>query len=630
MTKPFHPALLQPGDMVRHYRVVRRLGNGGFAFVFQVEEGGRFYTLKMAARPPSDEDEAREDERAFREAVSLGHFRHPNLLAVRELGRWPDLEGGHFFFVTDYVPGSTFNAWRWGTQAALRRLVTVSSELAQVLAELHERGVCHRDIKADNVLVRDGDDKPFLIDFGAVFLPGAYTLTRELPPVTFHNMPPEVAAFLRGGEWEQGAHFPAQPAADLYAFGALLYEALTDCHPFNPRLSPEKLLLAIEFLPPVEPVQLDPRVPPGLNELVMRLLAKAPEQRPPSARAVHEELVRMLEREGDTEAWTALYAFPTTRDGAGPRAEAQPGEGAGTPEVLEAPRHPTASSRQATDDSPPSPERDAPVVSETVGPNSTGREARWYRKGWGRALVVLALFLLLLGIGWGFIRTLCASVLEGACSGAASTALAPPAPSEEGCEPLHFSTPRSFRETLALLCAVSTHFLACTGAPVRPDVGGFLERCPPEARLTALRLGFGKRLFTAVELTTVTDAGLGKTSLRNVRSGPMEGWIFLPDESIRRVTGEAKVLPDRVYVQFDRIYLDGLYPSTPGRMATPICAVVVSDLDRTKFGVLTHAALPDEGVEVDPSKVDRIPDAAVINAPMVDTYVQVPDRHFPE
>jgi serine/threonine-protein kinase len=619
MTKPFHPDLLQPGDMVRHYRVVRRLGSGGFAVVFLVEEGGRLYRLKMAVRPPGDEDEAREDERAFREAISLGHFRHPNLLEVRELGRWPQLEGGYFFHVTNYVPGSPFNTWRWETQAPLCRVVRVLSELALVLAELHERGVFHRDLKADNVLVGEGDDKPLLIDFGAVWLPGTYTLTRGLPPVTFHNMPPEVATFLREGEWERGAHFPARASADLYAFGALLYEALTDCHPFNPRLPAEMLLLAIELVPPAAPRQLDSRVPPALSELVMRLLAKEPEQRPPSASAVHEELVRMLEREGDTEAWTAPYAFASAST------EAPPVEARPEPSVD------AASSIHTDGGTPPPSGSEAEVAAGAPEPGSGKREAGAPRKGGKRGLAVVALVLLLLGIGWGVVRTVCASVLVGTCSGAASTALVLPAPSDKGCDLLPRSTPKPLSKPLALLCAVSAHVLACVGAPVRPDVGGFLERCPPEARQTAVRLGFEKRPFTSVELTTVTNAGrVEREGYRNVRSGPMEGWMYLPDGSIRQVSGEAKVLPDRVYVQFDRIYLDGVYP-TPGRVPSPFCAVVVSERDRTRFGVLTYAASPDEGgAGVDPAQVEHGADTTVLNAPMVDTYVQLPGHHFPE
>ncbi|WPB77121.1 protein kinase [Archangium violaceum] len=618
MTKPFHPDLLQPGEMVRHYRVVRRLGSGGFANVFLVEHAGRSYTLKIAARPPGNEDEAREDERAFREAISLGHFRHPNLLTVRELGRWPELEGGHFFFVTDYVPGATFNTWRWRTHAPLRRFIRVLVELVLVMAELHERGVCHRDIKPDNVLVREGDDKPFLIDFGAVFLPGAYTLTRELPPVTFHNMPPEVAAFLRGGTWEEGAHFPASPAADLYAFGALLYEALTDCHPFNPRLPLDKLLLAIEFVPPVEPGQLDPRVPPGLSSLVMRLLAKDPAQRPPSARAVHEELMRLLEGEGDTEAWTEPYAFATEEGAAAPPGESQSEEeAAGSREVPE---------------SPPVSESAAPAASDSVGTGDAERDAGRPPGRWRRGLAVFAFVLLLIGIAWGFGRTVFASALEAVCSGAASTALVPPAPSEKGCEALLFTPPKSFRETHALLCAASVQFLACSGAPVRPDAGGFLEQCPPEARQTAARAGFAQMPFTDVELVTGVEVGNeASPALLNVRSGPMEGWMFLPnDERSYRVTGEAKVFQKRFYVRFDRIYLDALYP-TRGIVPSPICAVVVSDREPTKkFGVLTYEIDKPIGAEIDPAKVVyRGADAAILNSQLVDVYVQLPGRQYP-
>jgi serine/threonine-protein kinase len=621
MTKSFHPDLLQPGDTIRHYRVVRRLGRGGFATAFLVEHEGKPYTLKMAAHPPSVDDEAREDERALREAISLGHFRHPNLLVVHETGRWPDLARGHFFFVTDYIPGSTFNEWRWRTHAPLRRLVEVLAEVALVLAEVHERGVCHRDIKADNVLVREGDEKPFLIDFGAVFLPGAYTLTQALPPVTLHNMPPEVAAFLRMGEWEDGARLPAKPAADLYALGALLYEALTDCHPFNPRMPPGQLLLAIESLPPAEPMRLDPRVPPDLNTLVMKLLAKEPEQRPSSARAVHEELVRVLRRDGDTEAWMAPYAFSTERE-----EELLPsgaGEVQGVPVGAD----------------------DGEGASVEVGRTGERQEAPHRREtphaGWERVLAVLALGWVLLGIGWWLVRAVCAPAWEEACRGAASTSLAMPAPTERGHTPvltswtdddssLFSAPPRPLGGICALLgvCAASVNLLACVGAPVRPDSGAFLDRCPPEALATAEKMNL-KGHYARVELMTTTLAGVTNSAAINIRTGPMEGWMILPDDRIYWVKGEARVFPDLVYVHFDRIYLDQLHP-TPGRVPSPICAVVVNEFSPKEFGVMTYAALPHRGVEIDPTRVDHSPDAALLNVPMVQVYVQRPGRRFPD
>jgi serine/threonine-protein kinase len=475
--------------------------------------------------------------------------------------------------------------------------VRVAAELALVLAELHERGVCHRDIKADNVLVRDGDDKPFLIDFGAAFLPGAYTLTRGLPPVTLHNMSPEVAAFLRGGEWEAGVSFPAHPAADLYAFGALLYEALTDCHPFNPRLPAEKLLLAIEFLPPVEPARLDPRVPPELNALVMRLLAKEPELRPPSARAVHEELTRLLERDGDTEPWRVPYGFPPAR-----------GEKA-SPEVRLLP------AVSATALAAEQPVEERPPPEEGTSRPLVGRR-RW--------LAVFALVLVLLGLGSWLVRV--------APTDKGTPPMFSSATDEASCPP-SFTFPRSLREVCVLLgaCAASVNLLACARAPVRPDTGGFLERCPPEALETATRLKLGR--IAGVELVTPTWAGVEEDEAFNVRTGPMEGWMnvadIMSDEIVaHRVTGEAKVFPDRVYIQFDRIYLDQTHP-TPGRVPTPICAVAVHDYGE-EFGVPTFAARPNGGVEVDPAKVDRSPDATVINSKGIPVYIQRPGVRFPK
>jgi serine/threonine-protein kinase len=616
MTSPSHPDLLQPGDAVWHYQVVRHLGSGGFSTVLLVEHAGQEFTMKLATRPPSQADESRTDERAFREAVALGHFRHPHLPEVRELGRWPDLKSGFFFVVTDYIPGSTFNPWRWRTQPSLHRFVSKLAEVAAVVADLHERGVVHRDLKADNILVRDGDEKPFLADFGSASLPGGYPLTQVLPPGTFHNMPPECAAFLLGGEWESGARLPAHPAMDLYGLGTLLYEALTDCHAFNPRLPRHVLALAIESLPPVPPLRLDPRVPPGLNDLTMRLLAKKPEQRPASAQAVHEELLRMLKTEGKTEPWTVPYGFAEPSEDAAlaiqrPKVLGEGGEPARRPEE--------PMPRPEEGPVPPPGEKKAETPPPAGQPEGA-RKAPGWRK-WGVALLVLALGWVLLGVGWKGVRAGYATAVEVACSGADRP--------EKGLHPM-FSFHRaddtpSQPSLCALLCtwAAAAHLAACASAPVRPDMGRVLEQCPPEARATASRLGLEP--IMEVQLMTVTCAGSvppNRCNAVNVKSGPMEGMLVLQDETILRVTGEAKVFPDRVYISFDRVY------PKPEGPPEPLCGVVLND-DTDRFGVTTHAALPPTtGLHIDPERVDRSPDATVLRFPMVYTYIQGPKGSF--
>lgn len=595
MTSPLHPDLLQPGDTVWHYRVIRRLGSGGFSTVLLVEHEGRPYTMKIATRPPSKEDESRTDERAFREAVALGHFRHPHLPEVRELGRWPDLETGFCFVVTGHIPGRTFNKWRWETQAPLQRVVRMLAEVAGALADLHARGVVHRDLKTDNILVRDGDERPFITDFGSVHLPGAYPLTEVLPPGTFHNMPPECAAFLLSGEWESGAKIPAHPAMDLYGFGALLYEALTDHHPFNPRLPQADLAVAIELLPPAPPIRLDARVPPGLNDLTLQLLAKKPEQRPPSARAVQEELMRMLETEGKTEAWTVPYAFASK-----PRADAEP-----------------RSPREERKEEVPPP---AGQMKEARKPS------KWWRYG-GAALLMFALGGVLLGVGWRAIRAGCTYAVEVACSGAHNP--------DEGLHPMSDvsraddatlpSMPlRSTRGLCALLytSAAAAHLAACASTPVRPDMRSILEQCPPEARATVKRLGLRPIMEVELETITCTTALEEQCNAVNVKTGPMVGALRLDDGGLLRVTGQAKVFPDRVYISFDRVY------PTPEGAPLPLCGVVLND-DTDRFGVTAHSALPPaKGLNIDPALVDHSPDATVLNFPVVYTYFQGPEGTF--
>lgn len=324
----------------------------------------------------------------------------------------------------------------------------------------------------------------------------------------------------------------------------------------------------------------------------------------------------MLEREGGTEAWTVPYAFPTARGGADSPVEAEPEGAEVAREAPEPPQQPEASGDGA-------------------------RGAWWHRKGLRRALVVLAVVLVLLGLGWRLARAACASALEAACPGAASTALALPVLSEKGRAPLVFSTPKFPGGLHALFCAFVSQFLACASASVRPDMGGLLEQCPSEARMTAAQLGFDKMKTPIVDvlLTTGTEVGGGRTEgLLNIRSGPVGGWMFLPDgqydwetseaKQVHWVTGEAKVFPDRAYIQFDRIYLDAVYP-TPGRVPCPICGVALGEFDRTQFGV--EHFFPHPGAEVDPAKVVyHGPDAAILNAPTVRTYVQLPGRRFPK
>ncbi|NOK22725.1 serine/threonine protein kinase [Corallococcus carmarthensis] len=282
MTTPLHPDQLEVGHHVGAWRIVGSLGAGGFGRVFKVERGGNVYALKLALRPANQHapDEEDVDGRLAREvAALLACAPHPNLPRVHAVDRWPEPPDGYLFHVTDFVDGETFHEWRWRVKPSAAHLLTVYTEVVRVVADLHRRGVHHRDLKADNLLIRRADERPILIDLGTARIPGASTLTVGVAPASPHLLPPECVAFLREGSWKSGANFDAGIPGDLYALGALLYESLTDGYAFDPRLPYERLLPAIETVVPRAPKDINPKVPASLSDIAMRLLSKRPEDR---------------------------------------------------------------------------------------------------------------------------------------------------------------------------------------------------------------------------------------------------------------------------------------------------------------------------------------------------------------
>jgi serine/threonine-protein kinase len=295
MTDVLHPDHLKPGDTVGPWRIVGPLGVGGSARVFEVERGGLSYSMKMSLRPVSPEQEVPGAEEAAmrlgREAGALLTCSpHPHLLRVHAVDCWPHPGNGYPFIVTDLVVGDDWHGWRWRTNPNAARLVDRFCEVVRTVGALHERGAYHRDLKADNLLIRREDEHVFLIDFGNVRMPGTFARTLGVPPGVFHLLPPELLEYTRSDVWQRGIPFEGGVPADLYALGILLYQGLTDSHPFDPHLSDKALTTAIATVVPTAPHLINPRAPRSLGDIALKLLEKRPEARYPDARALLQAL----------------------------------------------------------------------------------------------------------------------------------------------------------------------------------------------------------------------------------------------------------------------------------------------------------------------------------------------------
>lgn len=301
------PEEMAPGARAGGWELQRLLARGGHGTVYVARhrEHGRLAAVKILSRSFGASPEMA--GRFVREARILSRLRHPGVVEILELGILPD---GRPFAAMELLAGqSLLDVLAARGRLPLPEVVEILTAICSALDAAHAAGVIHRDVKASNVLVEPGDPpRVKLIDFGVARATGP-----EDPALTTagqrlgsaHAMAPEL---IRGE--------PADPRADVYAVGVLLYQLLTGELPFwsEDAFELERLHLSA---PPPRPGRLAP-VPAAVDAVVERALAKRPDDRFSSAAALLEALraaaglaARAEERAGRAVAvHVALHARP--------------------------------------------------------------------------------------------------------------------------------------------------------------------------------------------------------------------------------------------------------------------------------------------------------------------------------
>jgi hypothetical protein len=241
------------------YRLGRRLGTGGFGTVYAAhdERLDRAVALKLIpAHGPAP-------ERAQREALAAARLHHPGIVAVYDAG--DDPEGR--YLVSELVRGRTLDALERDGALSDRDVLRVGLALAAALGHAHERGVIHRDVKPQNVIVPDDGEGAKLTDFGVAHLAGDEPLTRTGDVVgTLAYMAPEQAAGERVDE-----------RADLYSLALVLYEALAGANPVRGASPAATARLVGTVLPALRSRRRD--LPADLSAALDRALEPDPEAR---------------------------------------------------------------------------------------------------------------------------------------------------------------------------------------------------------------------------------------------------------------------------------------------------------------------------------------------------------------
>jgi hypothetical protein len=315
------------------YQLRRVLGSGGMGVVFEAYDRQLDRHVALKTMLPAQAANPSSRQRFLREAKAAAAIKHDHIVTIYQVGE----DGGVAFLAMELLEGETLGQRldREG-RLPLPELLRIARECAEALAAAHARGLIHRDVKPANIWLESPGGRVKLVDFG---LARATDDTTHLTVVGALVGTPAYMA----PEQLRDEHVDAR--ADLFSLGCVLYQMATGQAPFKASRA-VSTLIAIATTNPCAPEELNPDLPLPVCQLILRLLAKRPEERPASARAV-VDMIRAIEPGVETTpaartrrprwplwttaaalavcvlGWTAYHVWRTQSDVSAGKAEAQ-------------------------------------------------------------------------------------------------------------------------------------------------------------------------------------------------------------------------------------------------------------------------------------------------------------------
>ena len=289
------------------YALEKRVGEGGMGVVYKARDRVTDDVVAVKIIRSDISCEARAVQRFFREAKAAASLDHPGIVRVYDEGT--DVE---HYIVMEFVEGVTIREWVRTFGRAPRTLIPILGDILLALHHAHSRGIIHRDIKPENIIVTP-ERRAKLMDFGLArpMNVRGVTITQEGAVVgTVAYMSPEQASGKRGDE-----------RSDLYSLGVVAYELFSGKRPFSSD-SPMNVLIKHIQEPPVPPGRFNPGLAPSVEDVILRLLAKRPEERYSDAVAAYD-------------AFKAALDQPSARRGRQEDAPAEPIEAVERPAPLD-------------------------------------------------------------------------------------------------------------------------------------------------------------------------------------------------------------------------------------------------------------------------------------------------------
>src|SRR5262245_18981416 len=267
-------AVLAQDSTIGRYRIRERVGGGGNGVVYRAHDDllARDVAIKILSDPDPNEPSLSRVT-LTREAQAASALNHPNIVTVYDVG---ETESGPYI-VMELIDGRTIRSLI-KEKPSTEDVLAIGTQVARALELAHGAGIVHRDIKPENVMVRrDGVVK--VLDFGLAKPVSPEERPEALTAVTSTGTIAGTTAYMSPG---QARGEPLEPPSDIFALGTTLYELLARRHPFQAGDTVATLARVLSDTP-APPSTLNPEIPAVLDQLVMRMLAKAPRQRPATA-----------------------------------------------------------------------------------------------------------------------------------------------------------------------------------------------------------------------------------------------------------------------------------------------------------------------------------------------------------
>ncbi|HEV7242959.1 MAG TPA: protein kinase [Thermoanaerobaculia bacterium] len=288
---------LTPGTRLGAYEIVAPIGEGGMGVVYRARDVRLNRDVAIKILPDYAVSDANAVARFRFEAQAASALNHPHILTIYDIGETEEAPPRRYIAM-EYISGDTLRA-RIGPEHDVGESVDLLIQIGEGLAKAHEAEIVHRDLKPDNIMItRDGYAK--ILDFGLAKLTDAgHVDSDETTPVIPTTVPGALVGTPNYMSPEQLHGAEVGPRSDIFSFGSVAYETLSGRRAFGGAMLAETVhqITAVDP-PPLRSV--DERIPPELQRVVSRCLAKKPAARFPTMREVVAELKRVRERMRET------------------------------------------------------------------------------------------------------------------------------------------------------------------------------------------------------------------------------------------------------------------------------------------------------------------------------------------